>query len=199
MELSNDILENILIFLPLKNIIHNSVNNIFFYKFIRKLYKNDYIKKLYFPKYQINNYHQFINTIKINYYSVHYVNKRIFYKYIKNNIWSNNFFKYKYLNKHNKEDSYIHNVVINIMKSIYIVDQLSLKEDNDKYLYKKNNPKQFLHDMGICYYMLKEGLLCETEYFKKDLDNYLINEVKSKHKYSEKEYKSNLSYLIKYL
>ena len=65
------------------------------------------------------------------------------------------------------------------MKNIYLVNQLDQKEDNDKYIYKGYN-QQFIYDIGIGYYKMKEELLLESEMFKKDLDYYLEYNIKEK-------------------
>ena len=128
---------------------------------------------------KVKNYNDFNDLININFNNILYINKNKLCNYIKKNYWAFNFFKYKYIDKNNKKDYYIHNLIINIMKNIYLVNQLDQKEDNDKYIYKEYN-KQFIYDIGIGYYKMKEELLLESEMFKKDLDCYLEYNIKEK-------------------
>lgn len=140
-----------------------------------KIFSNNY-----FPMYNIvKNYDDFNDLLNINFNNILYINKNKLINYIKKNYWAFNFFKHKYINKNNKKDYYIHNLIINIMKNIYLVNQLDQKEDNDKYIYKEYN-QQFIYDIGICYYKMKEELLLESEMFKKDLDYYLEYNIKEK-------------------
>ena len=140
-----------------------------------KIFSNNY-----FPMYNIvKNYDDFNDLLNINFNNILYINKNKLINYIKKNYWAFNFFKHKYINKNNKKDYYIHNLIINIMKNIYLVNQLDQKEDNDKYIYKGYN-QQFIYDIGIGYYKMKEELLLESEMFKKDLDYYLEYNIKEK-------------------
>ena len=140
-----------------------------------KIFSNNY-----FPMYNIvKNYDDFNDLLNINFNNILYINKNKLFNYIKKNYWAFNFFKHKYINKNNKKDYYIHNLIINIMKNIYLVNQLDQKEDNDKYIYKGYN-QQFIYDIGIGYYKMKEELLLESEMFKKDLDYYLEYNIKEK-------------------
>lgn len=187
--------ENILLFLIdnliIKDIIKLFITNKDYYKFMKNNY--NILCKIHYPKYKILSINDFNDCNKIHFQNLFYINKIKLIHYIKINPWSNNFFNYKYINIHNKEDTYIHNLILNMMKDIYIVKQLDIKENNEKYL-NKNKNKQFIYDIGISYYNLKLELLNETEIFKKDLDNYLENNIKEKI-----FYKYNLIELINYI
>ena len=189
-----DIINNDLLFLISYNLIIKDIIKLFnINKNFKLILKNNY-KKIctnYFPMYDsIKNFSDFNDLIKINFCNVLYINKKKLCNYIKRNYWAYNFFKHKYININNKNDYYIHNIIINIMKNMYLVQQLDKKEDNDKYLYK-NKEKQFIYDIGLGYYKMKEELLLETEIFKEDLDYYLEYNIKKKIKYN-----NNLNYLL---
>jgi hypothetical protein len=172
--------------LTIKDIIKLFITNKYYYNFMKKKYK--IICKLYYPKYNILTINDFHDCNKIHYQNLYYINKLKLINFIKINPWSNNFFNYKYININNKEDTYIHSLILNIMKNIFIVKQLDIKEDNEKFL-NKNKIKQFIYDIGISYYSLKLELLNETEILKKDLDNYLKNNIKEKLNYNYNLYK----------
>ena len=187
-------INNELLFLISSNLIIKDIIKLFsLNRTLNLVLKSDY--KLfcsnYFPMYNsIKNYNDFKDLLKINFNNVFYINKDKLINFIRKNYWAYNFFKHKYININNKNDYYIHNMIINIMKNIYLVRQLDQKEDNDKYL-NKDKDKQFLYDIGIGYYKMKEELLLETEMFKKDLDYYLEYNIKKKIRFN-----NNLNYLV---
>ena len=187
-------INNELLFLISSNLIIKDIIKLFnINKNYNLIFKNNYkfFSKIYFPKYKhIKTYDDFNDLLKINFNNILYINSTKLTNFIKNNYWSYNFFKYKYINNYNKKDYYIHNLIINMMKNIYLVKQLDQKEDNDRYIHNNKN-KQFLYDIGIGFYKMKEELLCETEMFRNDLDYYLEYNIKEKIKFN-----NNLNYLV---
>ena len=188
--------ENILLYLIdnliIKDIIKLFMVNKYYYNYIKNNYK--ILCKKYYPKYNIISLNDFNDCNRIHFENIFYINKLKLINYIKLNNWSNNFFNYKYINIHNKEDTYIHNLILNIMKNIYIVKELDIKEINEKFL-NKDKSKQYIYDIGISYYNLKLDLLNETEIFRKDLENYLENNIKRKINYKYDLYKI-INYIV---
>jgi hypothetical protein len=161
--------ETIILFLIdnliIKDIIKLFITNKKYYNFMKNNYK--ILCNIYYPKYNIKSIYDFNECNKIYYQNLFFINKQKLIKNIIQNDWSYHFFKYKYININNKEDTYIHNLILNIIKNIYLVNQLDIKEKNEKYI-------------GISYYNIKLDLLNETEIYKKDLDIYLKYNIKKK-------------------
>lgn len=156
--------------------------NKFYNKLINNYIKNnlDYIKKKYFPVYKIKEITE-IKELKtifiINHINILYVDKNKLLIKIMNNNWSREYFNNEYINNNLKIDYYIYDLVIGIMKDIYLVNQLKLLQKN-KILLNKNILKDKIYDLRICFAKLIDELLDESEILKKTLDNYVDKNIK---------------------